>query len=87
MQCREVFLKKTDLLIAIKGKDGNNGGAECSKDDDSIPLLQFSYNAIYDENGTYTGEGNTEYYYMGENTDETFYQEMLASLKASSSSR
>jgi hypothetical protein len=32
MQCREVFLKKTDLLIAIKGKDGNNGGAECSKD-------------------------------------------------------
>ncbi len=87
------YFKQTGIISSFArwnggGDEGGYGKSyyQISKSetltDDSIPLLQFSYNAIYDENGTYTGEGNTEYYYMGENTDETFYQEMLASLKA-----
>lgn len=47
---------------------------------DDTPILNFTYNAVYDENGDYTGEGVTEYFYMGQETDEAGYTEMKNSL-------
>lgn len=49
--------------------------------DDEIPLLSYSYNAIYDENGIYMGKGITNYFYMGRETDESTYDEILKSLE------
>ncbi len=43
-------------------------------------VLSDSYNAVYNENGEYTGEGVTTYYYMGQETDEGTYQKMQADL-------
>jgi len=48
--------------------------------DDDIPLLSYSYNAVYDEEGTYTGKGATDYFYMGQETDESTYFEILKML-------
>ncbi len=46
--------------------------------DDTMPVLSYDYNAIYDEAGNYTGEGITRYYHMGEELEEAAYQEILA---------
>ncbi|MCM1183307.1 MAG: hypothetical protein NC337_08035 [Roseburia sp.] len=46
--------------------------------DDTMPLLSFDYNAVYDEDGNYTGEGVTRYFRMGEEVDAAAYQEALA---------
>lgn len=43
-------------------------------------LLSFEYNAVYDENGEYTGEGVTKYFYMGQEIDEAAYREMMDAL-------
>lgn len=43
-------------------------------------LLSFEYNAVYDENGEYTGEGVTKYFYMDQEIDEAAYREMMDSL-------
>lgn len=43
-------------------------------------LLSFEYNAVYDENGEYTGEGVTKYFYMGQEIDETAYREFMDTL-------
>ena len=40
----------------------------------------YSYNAVYDEEGTYTGKGVTDYFYMGQETDESTYFEILKML-------
>lgn len=48
--------------------------------DDDIPLLSYSYNATYDEEGAYTGKGVTDYFYMGQETDESMYNEILTAL-------
>lgn len=48
--------------------------------DDDTPILNFTYNAVYDENGIYTGEGVTAYYYMGQETNEATYTEMESRL-------
>ena len=38
--------------------------------DDFVPSFEFTYNAVYDINGEWTGEGITEYYKKGERIDE-----------------
>lgn len=48
--------------------------------DDDTPLLHSVYNAVYDEENVYTGEGIVEYYYMGQETDEAAYDTMADSL-------
>jgi len=48
--------------------------------DGDIPFLSYSYNAVYDEEGTYTGNGITEYFYMGNKTDESSYNEVWKAL-------
>lgn len=48
--------------------------------DEAQPLLNFSYNAVYNAEGVYTGEGVTDYYHMGQEIDEVAYREMLNSL-------
>ncbi len=48
--------------------------------DDDAPILNYVYNAVYDENDVYTGEGITEYFSMGEETDETSYEKLAESL-------
>lgn len=47
---------------------------------DTQPTLNCIYNAVYDEDGNYTGEGITDYYYMGEATDDVTFQEVLGNL-------
>ncbi|MCM1046106.1 MAG: hypothetical protein NC417_11410 [Candidatus Gastranaerophilales bacterium] len=49
--------------------------------DEDAPLLAYSYNAVYDKDGNYTGKGITEYFYMEQTTDETSYREILETLK------
>lgn len=48
--------------------------------DDDTPILNYIYNAVYDENDVYTGEGITEYFSMGEETDEASYAKLVESL-------
>lgn len=53
--------------------------------DDDTPILNYVYNAVYDENDLYTGEGITEYFSMGEETDEASYERLAESLGISDS--
>lgn len=48
--------------------------------DGDIPLLSYSYNAVYDEEGNYTGKGVTEYFYREQETEESSYGEILKTL-------
>ncbi|MDE6128041.1 MAG: hypothetical protein K2G16_02475 [Lachnospiraceae bacterium] len=48
--------------------------------DATTPILNDSYNAVYNEENIYTGEGITNYYYMGQETDEAAYKELQSSL-------
>ncbi len=48
--------------------------------DGEMPLLRFEYNAVYDENGEYTGEGIEEYFYLDQQTDEATYREIMDTL-------
>lgn len=49
--------------------------------DGDTPILSYSYNAIYDEEGAYTGKGATDYFYMGQEIDESAYNEILETLR------
>ena len=51
--------------------------------DDTVPFLSYSYNAVYDDNGSYTGEGITSYYHMGQEVDEASYTELMTGLDIS----
>lgn len=51
--------------------------------DDSIPDLQFTYQAVYDENGQWTGTGTMNYSAKGEEIDETAYHQVLADFNIS----
>lgn len=42
-----------------------------------MPVLSYSYNATYDENGNYTGEGVTQYFYFEEETVKEMYNKTL----------
>ena len=46
--------------------------------DDTIPSFAFSYQAVYDENGDWTGEGINKYYKLGEEIDKAAYDRIFA---------
>ena len=54
--------------------------AEKTITEETGAVLNDAYNALYDADGSFTGQGVTDYYYMGELTDETTYRELLGSL-------
>ena len=45
-----------------------------------LPTLSFTYDAVYDEEGNWTGEGVTKYYYMDQEIDEAVYQQTMNEL-------
>lgn len=51
--------------------------------DDFVPSFEFTYNAVYDINGEWTGEGITEYYKRGERIDETAYNQIFVDFNIS----
>lgn len=51
--------------------------------DDSIPDLEFTYNAVYDEGGQWTGTGTIEYSAKGGEIDEAAYHQILAGFNIS----
>ena len=53
--------------------------------DGFIPSFEFTYNAVYDTNGEWTGEGITEYYEKGEKIDETTYNQIFDGFNISQS--
>lgn len=85
------YFERTGILC---GFDRWNGGGDeggygeyyyqTSKDgtlaNDAAPILNDTYNAVYDDEGNYTGTGIVNYYYMGQETDEASYKEMQSSL-------
>lgn len=48
--------------------------------DGDLPTLNFTYDATYDEEGNWTGEGVTKYYHMDQEIDEAAYQQMMNEL-------
>lgn len=48
--------------------------------DDSVPALGFTYNALCDEAGVYTGRGVTDYTCAGRECDEATYREKADAL-------
>lgn len=85
------YFERTGIVC---GFDRWNGGGDeggygeyyyqTSKDgtlaNDAAPILSFDYNAVYDEEGNYTGTGIVNYYYMRQEIDEASYKEMQSSL-------
>lgn len=51
--------------------------------DDSIPSFEFSYSAVYDKNGEWTGDGINSYYQKGKNIDETDYNQIFVDFNIS----
>lgn len=49
----------------------------------SIPSFEFYYNAVYNENGEWTGDGIIEYYEKGKEIDETIYNQIIIDLDIS----
>ena len=41
--------------------------------DDTVPSFTFSYQAVYDENGDWTGDGISKYYKLGAEIDKAAY--------------
>ncbi len=85
------YFERTGILceFARWNGGGDEGGYGCSYyridhnhtlTDSDVPLLNYVYNAVYDENDVYTGEGITEYFSMGEETDEASYESLAESL-------
>lgn len=48
--------------------------------DGDLPTLHFTYDAVYDEEGNWTGGGITKYYHMDQEIDEVAYQQMMNDL-------
>lgn len=48
--------------------------------DGDLPTLHFTYDAVYDEEGNWTGGGTTKYYHMDQEIDEAAYQQMMSDL-------
>lgn len=46
----------------------------------SEPILSNTYNAVYNDNDEFTGEGITNYYHLGTEIDEASYQTLLHEL-------
>lgn len=62
------------------GRQYYQTSAEKTLTDEDIPILSYSYNAVYDEEGVYTGKGVTDYFSIGQETDESAYNEILETL-------
>lgn len=45
-----------------------------------LPNLHYAYDATYDGEGNWTGDGVTKYYHMDQEIDETTYQQMMNGL-------
>lgn len=48
--------------------------------DGDLPVLYDTYDAVYDEEGNWTGAGITKYYYMDQEIDEGAYRQKLEEL-------
>lgn len=81
------YFERTGILceFASWNGGGDEGGygqyyyqaeKEGTLTDAAAPILNYTYNAVYNEENIYTGEGITNYYYMGQETDEAAYKEM-----------
>lgn len=88
------YFERTGILCEFArwnggGDEGGYGRSyyridhDCTLTDDDAPILNYVYNAVYDEENVYTGEGITEYFSMGEETDETSYEKLAESLEIS----
>lgn len=55
-----------------------NGDETLTNDDE--PTLSFSYDAVNDEEGNWTGEGITQYYHLGQEIDEAAYRQIADEL-------
>ena len=62
------------------GRQFYQTGADQTLTDEALPLLSYSYNAVYNEEGIYTGKGVTEYFYGEQEIDESSYDEMWKKL-------
>lgn len=62
------------------GRQYYQTSAEKTLTDEDIPILSYSYNAVYDEAGVYTGKGVTDYFSIGQGTDESAYNGILETL-------
>lgn len=71
------------------GTEGDEGGyglcyyqvdKEQTLTDESIPLLNDTYDAVYNEQGELTGKGEIHYYQKGKEIDKSSYQEELDKL-------
>jgi hypothetical protein len=51
--------------------------------DASLPDFEFTYSAVYDENGQWTGTGTINYFTKGEEIGETAYYQILTGLNIS----
>lgn len=51
--------------------------------DDTVPSFSFSYQAVYDENGDWTGDGINKYYKLGEEIDKAAYDQIFVDLDIS----
>lgn len=51
--------------------------------DDFVPSFESTYNAVYDIDGEWTGEGITEYYKKGDGIDETTYNQIFVDFNIS----
>lgn len=85
------YFERSGILGAFSswnggGDEGGYGWSYYQVSDDStitadtISVLYDTYNAVYNEEGIYTGEGITNYYHMGQEIDEAAYEEMKRSL-------
>lgn len=85
------YFERTGILceFASWNGGGDEGGYgqyyyQAEKDgtltDAATPILHYTYNAVYNEENIYTGEGITSYYYMGQETDKAAYKERQDSL-------
>lgn len=62
------------------GRQYYQTAADQTLTDGDIPLLSYSYNAVYDDEGIYTGKGVTEYFYRGQEAEESSYNEIRKTL-------
>ena len=85
------YFERSGILCAFARWNGGGaeGGYGCSYSQvsadstitaDTIPVLHDTYNAVYNDEGVYTGTGVINYYHMEQEIDEAAYKEMESSL-------
>lgn len=86
-----VYYERNSIVSAFArwnggGDEGGYGwyyyqvGTDKALADGDLPTLSFTYDATYDEEGNWTGEGVTKYYHMDQEIDEAAYQQMMNDL-------